>query len=121
MTEADALLAALDVASDDEARAALVANCPKKLLEQLHAALFYRKFIADSAAAVAAERAAFAAFTSELDAAPDDAARLHIIEAARRDPEGGEAFVAEWTWRRTATEADWAARYFAMLGREVPT
>lgn len=115
MNETDRLVAALDAAPDDAARAALLAGCPKNLLAQLNAALVYRRFIAESDAAVAAEKAAFEAFTTELDAQPDDAARLLIIEAARRDPQRGAAWLAEWHWQRTATTQDWCERYLAMV------
>jgi hypothetical protein len=120
MSEADDLLARLDGAPDADARQALIAGRPQGLLEELRAALVYRKSKADVAEHLAAERAAFEAFTAELDAAPDDAARLQLIEAARRSPQRGERFVAEWAWRKTADAAAWGQRYLAMLQRCAP-
>jgi hypothetical protein len=120
MSEADDLLARLDGAPDAAARQALIAGRPQGLLEELRAALVYRKSKADVAEHLAAERAAFEAFTAELDAAPDDDARLQLIEAARRDPQRGAAFVSEWAWQRTASTDDWMNRYLAMIREGAP-
>jgi hypothetical protein len=109
--EADRLLTALDAAADDSARATVMAGCSPELLEEVHAHLVYRQM----EAAGEEERAAFDRFTAELDAAPDDDARLRLIEAARADPQRGPTFVQEWTWTRGATTQDHANRYMAML------
>jgi hypothetical protein len=115
--DADSLLAALDAAPDNAARAALLAGRHPRVLEELNAALVYRKLNADVEASLAAQRVAFTAFEAELDAAADDAARLKVIEAARSDPQRGPGFVSEWTWQRSASATDWAQRYMAMLGK----
>jgi hypothetical protein len=114
--ESDCFIASLDAAPDDAARQALLARCPPALLEAVNATLCYRRFRHETDAASAAEAAAFAAFTQQLDAAADDAERLAVIEAARRDPQRGGAFVSEWTWRRAASAADWLRRYFELAG-----
>jgi hypothetical protein len=119
--DSDKLLAALDAARDDAERLALLNAVPRKVREELAAELCYRKFIADTAAAVAAERAALAAFSRELDEAPDDSARLRVIATAQADPGRGPAFVTEWSWQRNATEDDWRRRYLAAAnGTELP-
>jgi len=119
MSEAgDALLAALDSAPDAAAREALLAGRPRELLEELHAAVVYRKIVADIAEKLAAERGAFEAFEAELDAAADDDARLKLIETARGDPRRGEDFLAEWAFQRTASAHDWSRRYVALIRAE---
>jgi hypothetical protein len=115
VNETDRLLSALDAAPNDAARAALLAGCSPSQLAQLNALLAYLQMQADVAERCAAEKAAFEAFSAELDAAPDDAARLQIIDAARSDPQRGAGFVSEWAWRRTATVADWSDRYLALV------
>ena len=107
------LLEALNAAQDDAERMALLNAAPRRLREQLNACLFYRKFMADTEAAVATQQAAFDAFTQQLDAAPDDAARLRLIAAAQADPQRGRAWLSEWSWRRTATLDHWRRRYMA--------
>jgi hypothetical protein len=119
MTEADELLEQLDAAPGDNARAVLLAGSSPDLLAELNATLAYRKFVADIAEHCAAEKAAFAAFAFELDAQPNDAARVQLIEAARGDPQRGAAWLAEWHWQRTATVEDWSRRYIEMLDRPV--
>jgi hypothetical protein len=118
MSEADQLLAALDAAPDDTARQALLVGCPRDLLGQVHASVAYRTFRAETDQHSAAESAAFASFTTALNSAPDDAARLKLIETARR--ERGAAFLAEWSWRRTASAADWMARCLALCREGAP-
>jgi hypothetical protein len=118
MTEADELLEQLDAAPGDNARAVLLAGSSPDLLAELNATLAYRKFVADIAERCAAEEAAFAAFTAELDGASDYAARVQLIEAARSDPQRG-AWLAEWHWQCTASVEDWSRRYVAMLDRPV--
>jgi hypothetical protein len=121
MTDADRLLEALDAAPDDAARLALLSAAPRTVREQLNAELIYRKFMTDTDAEVAAEQAAFDGFARDLDAAPDDAARLRIIATAHADPQRGAAWLAEWRWRRTATCEDWMRRYLmAAAGDNVP-
>jgi hypothetical protein len=114
--EAHHLVAELDSAPDDAARAALLEDRSPELLEKLHAVLWYRKFIDEVSEKGAAEERAFEAFTAQLDAATDDDARLKIIEAAHHDPQRGQEFVSEWSWRRTASTQDCLQRYLAMLG-----
>ena len=117
MTALRSLIAAIDAATDCAERTALVERCSREQLKQLHAALTYRRLNA----AVAARIAAFPDFSGELDRAPDDGARLWIIEAAQHDPQRGPAWLAEWSWQRRATENDWHARYMAMLdGKSAP-
>jgi hypothetical protein len=117
MSAADTLLEQLDAAPGDNARAVLLAGSSPDLLAELNATLAYRKFVADIAERCAAEEAAFAAFTAELDGASDDAARVQLIEAARSDPQRGAAWLAEWHWQRTASVEDWSRRYVEMLDR----
>jgi hypothetical protein len=112
---ADRLLEQLDATSDYAARQALFAGCPRDLLEQVHATLVYRQMNAEVAERCAAEREAHEAFAAQLDLARDDNRRLRIIEAARRDPQRGEAWLAEFAWRRTASAIDWQRRYVALL------
>ena len=106
----ETLLAALDAADDDEARAALLAAAPQEVREQLSHTLAYRRFITDVARATEAEQHRRDEFTRSLDSAVDDAARIAIIRAA--DP----AMVAEWRWRARATEDAWLRRYMAAIG-----
>jgi hypothetical protein len=113
--EADKLLAGLDAAPDDPARLALLNAAPRKVREALSHQLWYRKFISDSADASAAQQAAFDAFSRQLDEATDDDARLQIIAAAQADPQRGHDWLAEWSWRRTATEEDGRRRYLAAV------
>jgi hypothetical protein len=114
--EANALLVALDAAPDAAAREAVLASTSDpEVLAELAAAFEYRRMNAEIRAQLDAERAAFAAFTRELDAAPDDAARLKAIAAAESDPLRGKEFTQEWVWRRGAIARHWAARYAAML------
>src|SRR5690242_18634581 len=112
----DDLLAALDAAPDDAARAALLAGRSPAELEQLQAALVYRQFHVDVGAAVAAELAAKQRFSVELDAAATDEARLRIIEAAQADPQRGPSWVARWKWERTADLAERTRHFVAALG-----
>lgn len=100
--------AALDAAVDDAARATLLAAAPPKVREQLWARSTYYKFMADTAASVAADLRAFAALDAALSAAPDDAARRVILSAA--DPH----FVAKWREHRTTTEDSARRRYLAL-------
>lgn len=104
------LLAALDVAPDDEARAALLAAASDETRSQLANVLAYRRFIADVARAAENDERKRSDFTRLLDAAVDDATRVAIIRAA--DP----AMVAEWRWRASATEESWKRRYMALVG-----
>lgn len=117
MTEVDALLAALDAAKDDAERAALIDAAPPQVRKRLNAALVYRRVIYGTPAEAAAERA-YGEFTERLTAAVDDAARVRLIDAARADPQRGPAWLAEWSWRRTATSDEVMKRYFAALGAE---
>jgi hypothetical protein len=107
------LLDALDAAQDDAERMALLNAAPRRVREQLRATLFYRKFMSDVEVAVAAQQAAFDAFSRQLDAAPDDDARLRIIAGAQADPQRGRKWLAEWSWRLNATVEHWRRRYLA--------
>ena len=109
MIEVDALLLALDAATSDAERAAVVAATSSAVLDQLHAALTYRAFIAATDRELAADEAARAAFTRSLQDAPTDAARLAII---RSTP---PAFVAEWSWVQRATPERWQKRYLQLI------
>jgi hypothetical protein len=115
MTTGYDLLAALNAAPDDAARLALLSAAPRKAREQLKAELIYRSVIDGAAADVARQRAAFDKFSRELDAAPDDDARLRIIAAVQADPKRGPEWLAEYSWQRTATVEDWRKRYVATV------
>lgn len=116
--EAEKLLAALDAALDYSAHLALLKAAHRRVRELLDCTLRYRKSVADTAAASAAEQATFDGFSQQLDAAPDDATRLRIIEAAQVEPHRGPAWLDEWKWRRTATCDDWMRRYSAAIRAE---
>ena len=107
------LLESLDTAQDDAERMALLNDAPRRVREQLRAALFYRKFMSDLETAVATQQAAFDAFSRQVDAALDDDARLRIIAGAEADPQRGCKWLAEWSWRLHATVEHWRKRYLA--------
>jgi hypothetical protein len=115
MTTPEQLLESLNAAPDDAARLALISSTPRRLREQLHSMMFYRRIMADSAASCAAARAVFESFSAELDQAPDDDARLQVIVAAQGDPKRGIKWLAEWSWRCNATVEDWQRRYVATV------
>ena len=109
MTEAHTLLAALDAATCDAERSALIAAAPLAVLDALRATLAYRTLIDGTAREMQEEATAQAAFTRSLQAAPDDAARLAIIRAT------APAFVAEYQWVQRATSDRWMKRYLQMI------
>jgi hypothetical protein len=115
MTTPAQLLDSLNAAPDDAARLALLNAASRRLREQLHSTMFYRRFMAESAAASAVAQAAFEAFSAELNRAPDDDTRLQIIAAAQGDPQRGAGWLAEWSWRSNATVEDWQRRYLATV------
>ena len=96
MSESLPLFNILARAADDAERLALLEDAAPQDLERLHAELAYRAMIAETSAAIAAERRAHAKFSAALEAAADDAERLAVIEAARRSH--GSAWLAEWAW-----------------------
>jgi hypothetical protein len=106
----ETLLAALDAAHDDDARATLLAAAPQEVREQLAHTLAYRRFIADVARELENDERKRSDFMRLLDAAVDDAARRALITAT--DPK----FLAEWRWRARATEDAWLRRYMALVG-----
>lgn len=103
------LLDRLEAAGDDAARRRVLACATAEELVQLSAELTYRAWMAESQAAVDAEREVFRQFERELTEAPDDAARAKVIRARGAD------FLAEWTWQYTATPTDWTRRYQDMI------
>ena len=103
------LLKQLEVAADDTQRAAILQNATPEDLERLAGELCHREIWAEVAAATAIEQA----FTAALEAAPDDAERLRLIEDARM--EHGAAWLAEWAWWRTATAADASNRWINLV------
>lgn len=107
---ATTLLAALDTAVDDKARATLLAAASDETRSQLAHTLAYRRFIVDVARATVDDERKLAEFSRALDVAADDVARVAVIRAA--DP----AMVAEWRWRAKATEESWLRRYMAAVG-----
>jgi|SRR5579862_7438831 len=112
---AASVLEALSAASDDVARLSLLQRCSPREREALESELFYSQFMAETGAAARADMAAHEAFTAELAACADDAARLELFRAARIDR---DEFVREWLWRSTATPNDWCQRYMAMINHE---
>jgi hypothetical protein len=106
MTAADALLAALDAAADDSARAVLIAATPKATQEQLGAIIAHRQMLAVGAAHTAALRE----FQRAIDAATDDDARRALIAAT--DPQ----LMAGWVWSRTASIEAQERRYLMVSG-----
>lgn len=112
----DALFAALNAAPDDAARAMLLASATPELRAKLTNRLRYLRLHSETDATCAAEAAAHAEFSRQLDGCADDAARAALIQGAHRDPKRGVAWVSEWRWRRTATPDDWRVRYLRMIG-----
>jgi hypothetical protein len=106
----ETLLAALNNAQDDTARAALLAASPPAVVRAVHARLAYRRLLAESDAVVAQQDAADAEFSRRLTVAAHDAARLTIISGA--EPE----FLRGWRERRAATESTWRRRYLERIG-----
>jgi hypothetical protein len=111
MTTPAQLLDALTAATDDAARLALLNAAPAAVRGQLHSLMFYRGFMASSAAAHAATLTAREAFSVQLANAPDDDTRLAIIHAAQGDPARGAAWLSEYAWHRNATAEDCQRRY----------
>jgi hypothetical protein len=106
--DVDALVDALDNATDDTERATLLAATPEGMRRLLRVRLVYRRFIEATERKVKDDSRRRAEFTEALEAAPDDAARLSIVRAA------GPAFLAEWRWAATATDDSRRKRYLAL-------
>jgi hypothetical protein len=68
--------------------------------------------IGDCAREVEAQDKSHAAFSAALDACISDDARVAVIRAA--PPE----FLAEWSWRQSATDDSWVKRYLALTGTD---
>lgn len=111
MSDIETVLAAIDAARSEADRRALLAGCTPAVLEKLHAVFVYRQMHNE----VDVIRAQHNAFTAEMDAAPDEAARLRAVDGAMADPARGREFLAEWAWCRRATPDDHADRYRRML------
>jgi hypothetical protein len=110
VTEVDRLLVALDAATCDAERAAVIASVSSSaVLDQLHATVTYRTLIATTARDVEAEHQAHDAFTRNLQDATGDTARLAIIRATE------PTFVAEWQWQQRATSDHWMKRYLGAV------
>ena len=107
---AQALLDALDAAQDDAQRRALFEAAPRTTRQALSALLTYRK-VMDVGPTIEAAQTAFDAFSLDLDGAANDDERARLIEGAARDPPRGHEWLAEWSWRRTATVEHWQRRY----------
>jgi hypothetical protein len=106
----DALIAALDAATDDAERAALLAAAPEATRRKLRVRLTYRRFIEEADRDIEIRRRKVAEFTAALEAATDDDARLEIVRSA--DPK----FLAEWRWAATATPDIRRKRYIQAIG-----
>ena len=103
------LYAAIRRAQNDAERLdALRAASPEELAA-LHAALTYRRLIAECTAAALQENASFAAFSAALEAAPSDAERVELIDSAKT--EHGAEWLARWVQSRTSTPEKWILRY----------
>ena len=108
------LYAAIRRAQNDQERLdALRAASPEELAA-LHAALIYRNMIAECTAATLQENASFAAFSAALEAAPSDAERMELIEAAKA--EHGAEWLGRFVERRTSTPEKWILRYREAIG-----
>lgn len=106
------LLQALDAATDDAARERLLQAAPYELRTALDSYLTYRAFIGDCGREVEAQRKSFSVFTASLDACVSDDARVVVIGAAP------PAFLAEWSWRQSASDESWTKRYLALTGTD---
>ena len=106
----DALIAALEAATDDAERASLLAAASERTRRMLRVRLAYLRLIAETDRDIEIRRCRLAEFTASLDAAPDDDARLAVISAA--DPK----FLAEWRWHGTATDDIRRKRYLQAVG-----
>ena len=115
VNEIDRLLVALDTAGDEDARQAILDGCAAERLEQLVAALHYRRCTTETLATFTAEQLASEDCTAALDNAASDEERAGIVELARRDPERGTAWLSEFAWRRRATPFDAVRRYLALM------
>jgi hypothetical protein len=93
---------ALDAATDDTSRAALLSAAPKAVRDQLTALLRYQALMRPTVDP-------YDAFERALDAARDDAARRALFVG--RDA----AFLAEWAFRARATSEVWRKHYLAMV------
>ena len=108
------LYAALRRAETDAERLdALRAASPEELAA-LHGTLIYRNMIAECTTAALQENASFAAFSAALEAAPSDAERMELIEAAKA--EHGAEWLGRFVERRTSTPEKWILRYREAIG-----
>ena len=108
------LYAAIRRAQNDAERLdALRAASPEELAA-LHAALTYRRLIAECTAAALQENASFAAFSAALHAASSDADRMELIAAARA--EHGEAWLGRWLQSRSRTTEQHIRAYRETIG-----
>lgn len=106
------LLGSLDAAVDDVERERLLQAAPYELRTALDSYLTYRTLMSDCAREAEAQRKSFSAFTDALDACNSDDARVVLIHGAP------PAFLAEWSWRQTASDDAWVKRYLALTGTD---
>lgn len=109
MTDSTPLFASLHYAASDAERLELLENASPQDLERLHGELTHHAMIAESNAAIAAERRAHARFSAALEAAGTDAERLALLEAAQRSH--GNGWLAEWASWRSAGYEQWVQFY----------
>lgn len=113
---AEELFAAL-AAADSEGRKALLAAATPAVREALRLQILYRRVI-DGDPDQRDFNREFAEFTAAL-AAPDAAARVELLKAARADPRRGGVWLAEWDYMRTASTEDLQRRYQAFADGEI--
>ena len=108
------LYAALRRAETDAERLDALRAASPEDLHALYAGLIYRRLIAECTAATLQENASFAAFSAALEAAPSDAERMELIEAAKA--EHGAEWLGRFVERRTSTPEKWILRYREAIG-----
>lgn len=106
------LLQALDNATDDAERERLLQAAPYEVRAALDTYLGYHALMGECAREVEAQDKSFTSFTAALDSCGADESRVALIQAAQ------PAFLAEWSWRQTASDDSWVKRYLAVIGAD---